>query len=179
MKINFVIKVKNHLSLKYVGADEEKALKERSTKEEAEAHAYRLPNGNLAIPNSHVCGCLRDYLISHAGDKKKKITEEQVRPRLRIEPVMLDTGIKDYTIDSRLVLVKKSGRIASIIRCSRPLIPECKISGTLVTTLDRTIEDLHRDLNGALQEIGMGSDRIEGYGRGEVISFLEEKGVTP
>jgi len=175
MKIAFKIKVRNHLTNKYVGNDEEKALKERTANEEAEAHANRLPNGNLAIPNSHVCGCLRDFLISHAGDKKKKITEEYVRPRLRVEPLVLDTGLKDYTVDSRLVIVKKNGRVAAITRCARPLILECELSGFLVTTLDKSLEELRKDLDSALKEVGMGSDRIEGYGRGEVTSFTQVK----
>jgi hypothetical protein len=163
---------------KFNGQDEEKALKQRSDQEQAEAHVYRLPNNHLGVPNEWVKGCLRDYLISVAGSKKKLETKAKVSPRIAVEPTMLDLEQEEYEVDRRAV---PSGAKTGGTRdfCVRPKInTPWKTEGILVTSLDKTKQQLEKDLTQAGVEVGMGSNRINGYGRFKVTKFEEIKEET-
>ena len=158
---------------KFNGIEEEKLLKQKSDAEQAEAHAYRLPNGNLGIPCEWIRGCLIDYYIFNAPRKKKSETRLQVAPRIRVEPYMLDLGIKNYAIDKRSVPSGNISRGGVRDFCVRPRIDQWQAEGFLVTTLEKTVEELKNDFAQAGIEIGIGSNRVNGFGRFKVLEFAQ------
>jgi len=156
---------------KFNGKDVEKSLKEKSDFTQAEAHAYRTEDGNLAIPASWFRGCLIEYLVSTAGAKQKTSTKQEVSPRIQILPELISLGTKEFEIDKRAIPVKIHGKIADMDFCIRPIIKSWKVTFTLVSALDKTAKQLKIDLENAGIEQGIGSNRINGYGRFEVVSF--------
>jgi hypothetical protein len=158
---------------KFNGIEEEKQLKQKSDAERAEAHAYRLPNGNLAIPCEWIRGCLRDYYILTAPPKKKNETRLQVAPRIRVEPRMLDLNIKNYEIDKCSVPSGNISRGGIRDFCVRPRIDRWQVEGFLVTTLEKSVEELKNDFEQAGVEIGIGSNRVNGFGRFRVLDFTK------
>jgi hypothetical protein len=174
MKVKFHIKGTSPiLQHKFNGLKEEKELKEKGDKEQAEAHAYRLPNGNLGIPSEWIKGCLRNYLISTAPSKKKTETKNTVSARITVEPYMLDLGVKDYTIDKRSVPAGNMSRGGVRDFCVRPKIEGWEVEGMLITTLDKKFDDLKRDFAASGVEVGIGSNRPNGYGRFAVTQFSQ------
>jgi hypothetical protein len=159
---------------KFNGIEEEKQLKQKSDAEQAEAHAYRLPNGNLGIPCEWIRGCLIDYYILNAPPKKKSETRLQVAPRIRVEPYMLDLGIKNYIIDKRSVPSGNISRGGVRDFCVRPRIDQWRTDGMLITTLEKTVQEIRRDFEQAGLEIGIGSNRVNGFGRFKVVMFAEQ-----
>ena len=157
---------------KFNGQDEEKRLKELPHKEQAEYHAYRTDDGDLALPAMWLRGCLIQGFIEKAPVKEKQRTKRRVSPRIRIEPVMMTLGTKDYEIDVRSVPSPQTGRGGTRDICVRPIIKQWKAKGTLVSGLDESRE-MRKWLEYAGEEIGIGSDRIDGYGRFKVTSFTE------
>ena len=159
---------------KFNGLAEEKRIKEMPEAEQAEKHAYRHPNGNLAIPCEWFRGCIVNNFIDKAGAKTKTSTKNEVAPRLRVEPALIDLGIKDYEIDIRSV---PSGGRSGGIRdfCVRPRIGEWEAEFTLVSLLKHPVNDIKRSVEVAGVDIGIGSNRVNGFGRFEVVSCEEVK----
>lgn len=172
LKVTFKLQINKVLMHKFNGQKEEKALKQRSDRDQAEAHAYRCDNGNVGIPQEWLKGCLREYLVSNAGNKEKTATKIQVAPRIAVEPMMLDAGISEYAINK--TSVPSGGKMGGTRDfCVRPEIKECEVEGILISSLGKSIQELEKDFIGAGRDIGIGSNRINGYGRFEVISFEE------
>lgn len=162
------------MEAKFNGIENEKAIKALSEEEQAEKKLYRHPNGNIGFPGIWFRGCLIAEYERTAANKTKTITKERVSPRIKIEPFMIDSGLNDYEVYVRSI---SSGSRKSGTRtmCVNPVIQEWTASGTLITTLDETKEDLKRKLNSAGENIGVGGNRINGYGRFTVIEFDEVK----
>ena len=159
---------------KFNGLSEEKRIKEMTETEQAEKHAYRHPNGNLAFPCEWFRGCIVNNFIDKAGSKTKTSTKNTVAPRIRVEPNLIDLGIKDYEIDIRSV---PSGGRSGGIRdfCIRPRIDEWEAEFTLLSLLDYPASEMRRSVEVAGIDIGVGSNRVNGFGRFEVVSFEELK----
>jgi len=173
-KYQFTIRGTNTLAHKFNGQKEEKALKQRSEKDQAENHVYRCDNGNIGIPCEWIKGSLRDYLINNAGNKEKTATKNYVAPRIAVEPMILDTHLTDYEIHK--ASVPSGGKMAGTRDfCIRPLIRVWEVKGTLISSLDKTSKELEKDLIGAGIDVGVGSNRVNGYGRFEVVNFKEIK----
>ena len=156
---------------KFNGQDEEKKTKTLPDKEQAEKHAYRLSSGNLAVPAEWIRGCIINGYINRAGLKQKTETKKRVSPRIVVQPSLIDLHMKEYEINKRSV---SSGGIAKGTRdfCVRPLIPDgWKIELTIQTELDDSDADFKRNLELAGIDIGIGSNRMNGYGRFEVTGF--------
>ena len=106
-------------------ADSGRGKKEVPTREEeAEARAYRLPDGQLFIP----AAAFRASLLAAAGAYRVGIRGlKGLLAHIRIEPEfvpLVDADgkpIKDYTIDVRRVVLTKMGKKVSISR-ARPRI---------------------------------------------------------
>jgi len=158
---------------KFNGKDVEKSLKEKSDLTQAEAHTYRTEDGYLAIPSSWFRGCLIEYLISVAGSKQKTSTRLEVSPRIRIVPELISLGIKEFEVDKRAIPVKLRGRIVDMDFCIRPIIKKWKAGFTLISALDKTAKQLKLDLENAGIEQGIGSNRINGYGRFKVLTLTK------
>lgn len=161
-----------YLPHKFSGQKEDREIKALSDKEQAEAHAYRDENGMLCIPNNHIRGALINAFINRAVKNTKMSTKERVSPKINIEPFMLSLGKKTFTIDKRVVRVEQ-GKKSVTDFCVRPLIEKWETSGRLIASLD---DDMKRWLEEAGKNSGVGSNRINGYGRFKVTSFKE---VTP
>ena len=156
---------------KFNGIDEEKKTKELPKEEQAEAHAYRCSNGNLAVPCEWIRGCLINLFILRAGNKEKTRTKIRVSPRIRIEPPLLDLGINEYEIDVRSAPSGNLSRGGTRDICVRPRIDSpWKIRGVLCSSLEENRE-MRKYLEDAGENIGIGSNRINGYGRFKVTSF--------
>lgn len=155
---------------KFNGQEEERRLKELPHKEQAEYHAYRHENGNLAIPGEWLRRCVIDAFMEKAPKKDKQATKKRVSPRIRIDPILLDLGFKDYELDVRGIPVGNMSRGGSRDICVRPLIRKWIATGTLISGLDESRE-MQKWLEYAGEEIGIGSNRINGYGRFKVTSF--------
>jgi hypothetical protein len=157
---------------KFNGKEEEKAIKEKSDSVQAESHAYRLGE-NLAIPAEWFKGCIREYLVSQAASKTKTTTMREVSPRINVSPYLMDLNTTEFKIDKRAIPVKKSGKIVDMDYCVRPRIDSWKVTFTLTTTLDKTIDQWKADLEGAGIDQGIGSNNINGYGRFKIISVTK------
>ena len=168
----FVIELVDTMQHKFNGQEEEKRISELPHAEQAERHSYRMPNGDVAIPGMWLRGSLIDTLIDSAPTKSKLSTKRRVAPRIRIDPIMLDTGIKEYEIDVRSVPSGNMSRGGCRNIVVRPLIRKCQVTGRLITGLDESRE-MEKWLRQAGEEIGVGANRVNGYGRFKVISFKE------
>jgi hypothetical protein len=157
---------------RFNGIDEEKRLKELSDTEQAEAHAYRDGDRKLAIPAEWVRGCLIDVFILRAANKEKQKTKVRVSPRIRITPPLLTLELDDYEIDKRSAPAGNVSRGGARDICVRPLIPQWKTTGVLSSSLDENRE-MRKWFEDAGIEVGIGSNRINGYGRFKVTSFKE------
>lgn len=159
---------------KFNGLDEEKRIKEMPNSEQAEKHAYRASTGNLAIPCEWFRGCIINNFIDKGGAKRKTATKNEVAPRIRVEPKLIDLGVSEYEIDVRSI--PSTGSRTSIRdMCVRPMIPEWEAEFTLLSELKHSDEDVRRNLEVAGIDIGVGSNRINGYGRFEVVEFERVK----
>jgi len=157
---------------KFNGIEEEKAVKQKADKEQAEFHAYRLSNdGNLYIPAEWFKGCLREYLVSQSAPKEKTKTKLEVAPRIQIQPSMIDLGIEEYDIDKRSVPSGNMSRGGVRDFCVRPLLKNWKAKFTLITTLDKSMEQLKKDVENSGIDVGIGSNRINGYWRFKIVAL--------
>jgi hypothetical protein len=174
-KFDFDLDISETLQHNFNGLDEEKKIKSLPEKDQAEKHCYRNPQTkNIAIPNVWIRGSLIGAYIIRAGFKQKTAEKLRVSPRLQIEPMYLDTGQKNYQIDRRSA--PSGGRTGGVRDISiRPLIKSCKVKGTLVTTLPESADDIRKMLEFAGSEIGIGSNRVNGFGRFKVTKFTEQK----
>ena len=89
-----------------------------------------------------------------------------------MEPKFIDLGFTDYVIDERSV---PSGGSYRGIRdmCVRPCIDEWNAEFTLLSQLDFSDKDIKRNVEVAGIDIGIGSNRINGFGRFELSGFSE------
>jgi len=158
---------------RFNGQDEEKKLRERSTTEQAEKHAYRLTNGNLGLPSNWIYGSLLNAFVALAGRKEKTATKMETGSRIRVEPFMLDLGVKDYEIDIASAPAGNMSRGGTRDEFVKPVIKAWKVKGIIQTTLGKSLEDMKSYLEYAGTDVGIGSDRPHGYGRFKVISFKQ------
>jgi hypothetical protein len=157
---------------RFVGLDEDKQLKEKSDREQAEARVYRAPNGNCALQGLNIRGCLREYLITQAPKGKKKETKEYVSPRIQVTPYLLDLGTRDYEINKRPVFSDFRGGVVAGYAV-KPVWREWSVEGCIVTTLPKSAKELRRDFENAGVEVGTGSGKPLGFGRFTVTEFNE------
>jgi len=157
---------------KFNGQEEEKRIAELPHAEQAERHAYRTLEKNIGIPAVWIRGSLIDAFVDAAPSKSKQATKRRVSPRIRVEPIMLDTGLTEYEIDVQGIPSPKTGRGGTRTIVVRPLLNKWQVSGKLITGLDESRE-MEKWLAQAGEEIGIGANRINGYGRWKVTTFKE------
>ena len=174
MRKKFEFKIEGETPIlphKFNGLAEEKRLKTESDEVQAKKHAYFTSEGNLAVPATWIKGAIIQEFYDSAPSKERTRTQKEVAPRIIIQPAMLDLGVKEYEIDTRSV--PSGGRRGGCRDfCVRPRLDvPWKISGVLITTLDISIEDLKRKFENAGMNQGVGSNRINGYGRFKLTKF--------
>jgi hypothetical protein len=154
-------------------ADSEKLTKKSgghapSAKDEAEAGAYRLENGELCQPAEHIyqamCKAASDFQVKGKG---KKTYKGVVTGNVVIAPEFISHGRKDYEIDSRPVRIQR----ARIIR-RRPFLQKWSLSFE-IKVLDEDLlpkEVLNAVLVKAGESVGIGDYRPR-FGRFIVTKF--------
>lgn len=157
---------------KFNGQEEERRTSELPHGEQAERHAYRTLEGKIGIPAVWIRGSIIDAFVDAAPSKTKQSTKRRVSPRVRVEPIMLDTGLKDYEIDVRGIPSGNMTRGGTRNIVVRPVVNKWQVSGKLITGLDESRE-MEKWLAQAGEEIGIGANRINGYGRFKVTTFKE------
>jgi hypothetical protein len=171
MKIKFKVKgVSPALMHKFNGLDESKTNKQKSDKEQAECSAYRNSDGNLYMPSTWFRGALIEYFLRNAPKKGVTTEKQEVSPRIAVEPMMLDLNIKIFKIHKTAIPVKQGGRQVMDFSVKAE-IEKWTVSGTIITTLDKSFEEIKRAFIGAGEDVGVGANKINGYGRFEVIEF--------
>ena len=155
---------------KFNGLDEEKNIKALPERDRAEKHAYRNSEGFLYIPCDWIRGSIINSFVSRAGSKEKTKKKLEVSPRITVTPSEMSINQTQYTIDKRGV---PSGPLRGAVRdmCIRPLIEQWETTGQIVTTLGTDTKDMKTMLEIAGEDVGIGSNRVNGYGRFTVNSF--------
>lgn len=142
-------------------------------REQAEYRCYRNEEtGNIAVYNSWIKGCIREYYTRTAPNKMKGSYYNEISPSISILPMYINLGIKDYDIRKVPIMIKKNGKVATIEEPAQPIVKSpwnCEF--LLDFTLDKPREEVERLVNLAGKYIGIGSNIINGYGRFEVTSF--------
>jgi len=145
--------------------------KRMSEEEIAEIHCYRNEKGNLYIPREWIIGLILD-VVSYSVSKRKKEAMSWIARRIWVEEEQIDLGVKDYDIDRRVVTISGKTTFTCEI-CIRPKINKWKAKFHIMTTLSK--DYLLYLLKCGGREIGIGSNRMHGFGQFKVISVVEEK----
>lgn len=157
------------------GKDQEKELENLPEREQAEKHAYRSPEGYLAVPRTWLKGTFMEAVERLAG-RKWRAEKASYAPRVMVEPEWVMLEPQEYEIDRRSVPSPETRGVRNRSFCIRPIIRGWSLSFRLVTTVPDSADSLREKLEYAGREIGMGSNRPNGYGRFKVTEFKE---VTP
>jgi hypothetical protein len=168
-QIEFEIELTSPVKMhKFNGLKMEADLKEKTIEEQAEAHGYRCPNGNVAIPAIWIYGSITEAFYELSGTGSKAKTQKMVSSRIQVFPPMIDIGTDKYEID---VASAPAGGTRGGVRdfFVKPRIDGAKISGLIKTTLSP--DDVKEKFVYAGEEIGMGSDRKHGYGRYKITKW--------
>lgn len=142
-----------------------------SPEAEAEKRAYRLPNGNLGFPSKWLAGAIINAAAGIAPNKQKMKDQQAVARRIRVEPMMGDLGIKDYKIDTAVVMNRPTPSKSTVDFVSKPRLDDWEVEMFLVTTLPK--DKLRALLDYAGTDVGVGSDTRHGYGQFKVTSLTE------
>ena len=159
----------------YIGIPESKAAKEKSDQDQAESYSYRDKHGDLVIPVRNMRSCIIEGFVNSAGSKQKTKTKMNVSPRIKViggkEDLMnIKLSSQEYSIDKQSV---PSGGRSGGIRdwCVRPRIDEWGAEFILEESLDISEKDLRYKLEFAGSDVGVLSNRPNGYGRFSVVSL--------
>ena len=163
----FEISGERLLHQQFVGQEETRALKALPDKERAEALTYKDDKGRYGMPNTHVRGSVVEEMVNRAPKNMKKTTKERVSPRIVVEPSFLVLSPQKYVINRRGIKVEQGGKV-SMDFVVQPEFRGWSVKGLLKTTLD---DDMRKWLELAGMEVGVGTNRINGYGRFKVASF--------
>lgn len=164
---------------KFCGIEESKTIKELPDSEQAERVAYRDKDEKLCIPVTNMRACIVEAFYDTAGKGAKTKTLKNIAPRIRIasagnDPSNLTLSTQEYEIDKRSYSAGgRSGGIRDFV--VRPIIPEWETEFILSSTVDISDDDLKYKLSFAGSDVGVCSNRINGYGRFEVTSFNRKK----
>ena len=162
---------------KFIGMAESKQAKKKPLPDHAESFAYRDKDGNLAIPIMNMKACIIDGFVQSAGSKQKTSTKMNVSSRIGIkslgnDPMNLTLDVNEYEINR--ISVPSGGRTGGVRDwCVRPMIPEWSVEFVLVSNVDISEEDLKYKMIFAGTDVGIMSNRPNGYGRFEIVEFEE------
>jgi len=159
---------------KFNGLDEEKRIKELPNEEQARKHAYITTNDILYIPNEWIRYAIIDTYIRRAGTKEKTREKLRVSPAIRVQPAEIKLNTKTYIIDIRSAPSGSMSRGGVRDFCVRPKIQiGWKAKFQIYTGLNETQRDITSILTEIGERYGIGSNRINGYGRFKVTSITE------
>lgn len=160
------------LQHKFNGLDEEKRIKELSNEEQAKKHLYMSEDGILYFPSEWMRYAIIDTYIRRAGNKQKTAEKLRVSPAIRIFPAEISLGTKDYIIDVRSVPCGNMSRGGVRDFCVRPKIPiGWKAKFIIQSGLNDDLSDVKDILEEIGERFGIGSNRVNGYGRFKVTSI--------
>ena len=171
----FEIEGESLLSHRFNGLKEEKESKELPIREQIEKRIYRNDDGVIYAPAEWVRGAMITAFVSRAGAKGGKAKKLEVSPRIMVTPPKLPFSQQEYTIDQRSV-PSGAGKLTVRDICYRPHFKDWKITGRITTTLDATEKSMREMFEVAGVDVGIGSNRINGFGRFMVTSFKKLTG---
>lgn len=162
------------LQHRFNGLDEEKRIKELPQEEQARKHTYINASGTLYFPSEWVRYAIIDTYIRRAGNKQKTKEKFRVSPAIRIQPAEITLGTKEYSIDIRSAPSGNVSRGGVRDFCVRPKISiGWKAKFTVLSGLSETANEFKNILQEIGERYGIGSNRINGYGRFKVTSLKE------
>ena len=177
MKWKTRIEGKDLVMHRFIGMNESKDAKTKPDQQQAEGYTYRNKNGELAIPIGNMRACVIEGFVQSAGNKMKTKTKMEVSPRIQIQSpyddgLYLTLSNQTYNIDRRSV---PSGGRSGGVRdwCVRPRIDEWGTEFILQETLDIPRNELLYKLEFAGSNVGVLSNRPNGFGRFKVVSLEE------
>lgn len=160
---------------KFIGMEESKAAKEKPYDQQAEAFAYRNKQGELAIPAANMRASIVQAFYDSAGRGQKTAARNEAAARINVysdngDRMNLTLKPQEYDIDKRSAF---SGSKNRGIRdwCIRPIMEEWSTDFILEERLDIAEEELLYKLKYAGTDVGVLSNRPNGFGRFEVISL--------
>ena len=153
---------------RFNGQEREKELKQRPHAEQAEAHAYRCGNGNVAVPAMWIYHGVLDAYYQMAG-KTKTQAQTFAASRIQVQPALLDTGQPGYEIDVASAPAGSTFRGGTRDTFVKPRIDSARVGGVLVTSLPA--KEVRERLEFVGENIGIGSDRKHGYGRFKITDW--------
>lgn len=121
------------------------AIEKKTAAEQAEVSAYRTESGSLYIPGSNIQRALVSAATFSKG-KGRSTLQKPVAACVGVSPEYCDLGVKDYTVDSRAVVVPATkGRVVR----HRPRLDEWAVTFTITyddtllkeTELRRVVDD--------------------------------------
>jgi hypothetical protein len=126
---------------------------------EAEQKLYKMPNGTLYQPASHIEGCMIKASTGfQIAGKRKKTYKDLVKGSVFVTPDAIPHKIQEYEIDRRSVVVPATrGRVIRAIEIRNDQLP---------------IEVVKQILDNAGNEVGIGDFRPR-FGRFIVTEFKE------
>ena len=178
MKWKVGIEGKDLLMYKFIGISESKDAKTKPDQQQAETYTYRNKQGELAIPIGNMRACIIDGFVQSAGNKLKTKTKMEVSPRIKVQSLdedkmYLTLSNQNYEIDKQSV--PSGGRMGGIRDwCIRPRIDEWSTEFILQENLDIGREELLYKLEFAGTDVGLLSNRPNGFGRFKVVNLEEQ-----
>lgn len=164
---------------KFIGMEESKAAKEKPYEQQAEAFAYRNKQGELAMPAANMRACIVQAFYDSAGRGQKTSARNEAAARISVrsehsDRMNLTLTPQEYDIDKRSAF---SGSKNRGVRdwCIRPIMEEWSTDFILEERLDIPEEELLYKLRYAGTDVGVLSNRPNGFGRFEVTSLEEHK----
>jgi hypothetical protein len=113
--------------------------------------------------------------VGSAGAKQKTKTKMEVSPRIKVEsldddPLFIPIGVNEYVIDKRSV---SSGGKTRGVRdwCVRPMINKWNAVFILNSNVDISEDELRYKLDFTGTDVGVLSNRPNGFGRFKVETF--------
>jgi len=164
---------------RFIGMEESKAAKEKPYEQQAEAFAYRNKHGELAIPAGNMRACIVQAFYDSAGRGRKTADKNEAAARINVysdyeDRMNLTLEPQEYEIDKRSAF---SGSKNRGIRdwCIRPIMEEWSTVFILDERLGLPEDELLYKLQFAGTDVGVLSNRPNGFGRFKVTSLEEYK----
>jgi len=154
---------------------DQEAFQNLTLQEKIRESAYIDENG-LYAPNVWFKGALINAFLEQVPAVKRKQLKNSLSPYIRIEPLKIYFGKKEYSVNVAVVSIKRG---CKEIRYRPQVDLPWSLSFKILTTLPRQQypDKIFKDrLEYAGQNVGVGDNRINGYGRFKVSTFKTQHG---
>lgn len=129
------------------------------------------PTSPIIIPRHKIAGALVAAVKNATAAVRGKYNADSFRHTVRISDFETDKIKADELFDRMVKLETTNQRSRQV----NEVVNNVTATGTMDVPADTKPDELKRLLNFALDQMGIGSCRKMGFGRGEVVSIEEEK----